>query len=216
MARRPGSVVAPGVGGTPVTERGYLHPAQSHERFLSPRSQMSGVSRTGVRQGDAMRTYRCPDCPPDAGEYTAGIRGPLPQYCPAHRRARERLRHRRRRSGRDHGPDDGPTSSASPPEPSREPDTSPSEPALVAIVRADLDAMVSTHPARDSLVALAQQLALAASSPVTMIDARALATVARELRATIRDLVDCGESDDDDLFGDDSDLPTAGIRPTGV
>jgi hypothetical protein len=26
----------PRVGGTPVTERGYLHPAQSHERFLSP------------------------------------------------------------------------------------------------------------------------------------------------------------------------------------
>jgi hypothetical protein len=75
--------------------------------------------------------------------------------------------------------------------------------------------MVSTYPARDSLVALAQELARAASSP--MIDARALAAVARELRATIRDLVDHEEACDDDLFGgDDSDLPTAGIRPTGV
>jgi hypothetical protein len=163
-----------------------------------------------------MRTYRCRDCPPDAPDYPAGPRGPLPNRCPIHRAAQKRRRDRRRRSGPPLVPDDGPTSSASPPEPSREPDTSPSEPALAAIVRADLDAMVSTHPARDSLVALAQQLALAASSPVTMIDARALATVARELRATIRDLVDCGESDDDDLFGDDSDLPTAGIRPTGV
>jgi hypothetical protein len=161
-----------------------------------------------------MRTYRCRDCPPDAPEYPAGPRGPLPDRCPMHRAVWKQRRDRRRRSCLTLVPDDVPTPSTPSPEPSREPDISSSEPALVDIVRADLDALLSTHPARDSLVALAHQLALAASSPITMIDSRALATVARELRATIRDLVDHEEAGSDDLFGDDSDLPTAMVNPS--
>lgn len=80
---------------------------------------------------------------------------------------------------------------------------------LAATVRADLEAILSTHPARDTLVALAGRLAEATDLTATLVDPRALAVLARELRATVRDLVDHEEAQDDDLFGDDADLPTA-------
>lgn len=157
-----------------------------------------------------MRTYRCGDCPPGAPEHPAGPRGPLPERCPPHRAERERRRGRRRRSGLAVVPDDAP-----PPGPpaAAEPDIRPVPAALAEIVRADLDALLSKHPARDTLVALAERLAVAADSPVVMLDPRTLATLARELRATVRDLVDHEETGDDDLFGDDADLPTAMVDP---
>jgi len=80
-------------------------------------------------------------------------------------------------------------------------------------VRADLDAILTKHPARDTLVALAERLAAAADSPVVQLDPRTLATLARELRATVRDLVEHEEAEDDDLFGDEADVPTAMVDP---
>ena len=149
-----------------------------------------------------MRSYRCQDCPPGAGEHPAGPRGPLPVRCPTHRAERERRRGRRRRSGLTVVPDGATT-------PPPVPDITPAPPGLADIVQADLDALLSTHPARDSLVALAGRLALAVDSPLTLLDPRALPALVRELRATVRDLVDHEEAEDDDLFGDDGDVPTA-------
>jgi hypothetical protein len=152
-----------------------------------------------------MRTYRCQDCPPGTPDHPAGPRGPLPDRCPTHRADRERRRGRRRRSGLSVVPDDAP---ATPAAAAPEPDIAPPPPSLADVVRADLDALLTKHPARDTLVALAERLALAADSPLTQLDPRALPPLVRELRATVRDLVDHEEAGDDDLFGDD-DLPTA-------
>ena len=160
-----------------------------------------------------MRTYRCQDCPPGAPEHAAGPRGPLPERCPTHRAERERRRGRRRRSGLTVVPDDARVTT---PPAAREPDITPRPPSLADTVRADLDALLSTHPARDTLVALAERLALVADSPVTLLDPRALPALVRELRATVRDLVDHEEAEDDDLFGDDADLPTAVVNPAAT
>ena len=72
------------------------------------------------------------------------------------------------------------------------------------------------HAMLGTLVALAERLALVADSPVTLLDPRALPALVRELRATVRDLVDHEEAEDDDLFGDDADLPTAVVDPTAT
>ncbi len=159
-----------------------------------------------------MRHYRCVDCPADADEYEAGDKGRLPVRCPGHRRARATRLERRRRSGLTVVPDDAPVAV---PDPQAREDAAvlglPAAPALLAdIVRADLDALVSKHPARDTLVALAIRLAEAADSPAVLVaDPRALPPLVRELRATVRDLLEREEADDGDLFGDDTDLPTA-------
>lgn len=153
-----------------------------------------------------MRIYRCTDCPPGSPEHTAGDRGPLPERCPLHRLERERRRGRRRRSGLtlvpEEVPPEDPSAKASPPPAA----------GLVELVRGDLDGLLTKHPARDTLVALAVRLAEAADSPALLLDPRALPPLVREIRATVRDLVDHQEADDDDLFGDD-DVPTAMVDP---
>jgi hypothetical protein len=156
-----------------------------------------------------VRSYLCRDCPPGSHEHQTGPRGPLPERCPPHRAERERKRGRRRRSGLSVVPE-GERVEAPAPEP---PSSIERPPALADIVRADLDAILTKHPARDTLVALAERLAAAADSPAVLLDPRTLATLARELRATVRDLVEHEEAEDDDLFGDEADLPTAMVDP---
>lgn len=153
-----------------------------------------------------MRTFACVDCPPGV-EHTAGDDGPLPLRCPPHRSERERSRGRRRRSPltvvreqqaapTDAGPDPEATRPGRLPVP------------LAAIVAADLDGLLSTHPARDTLTALAGRLAEAAE---VERDSRALPALVRELRAVLSDLLDHEEAEDDDIFGED-DLPTAVVE----
>ena len=155
-----------------------------------------------------MRTYRCSDCPPGAGEHEAGGRGPLPDCCPTHKAERARRRMRLRRSGLTVVPVEALAEVlvAVAPAPPAELEVPP--PSMGDVVRAELEGLMTTHPARDALTAMAVHLAGLASHPLAVTDLRALVALHREIRETIRDLVKHEEAADDDLFGDD-DLPTA-------
>lgn len=62
-------------------------------------------------------------------------------------------------------------------------------------VRADVDALVSSHPMGEALAELAFTLARTLDQGAGM----AVAAVGRELRATLAELAGMGVSDDDDL-----------------
>lgn len=156
-----------------------------------------------------MRTYTCKDC---HQEHAAGPSGPLPTRCPACRR-RHRAGLERRRLSRSRLSVVPPIAEP-PPAPADVPPGTEDDAAvpaavvalpsgLASVVRANLDELLTTHPARETLVALAERLAEAADQPGVLVDARALAAVTRELRAVVGDLVGHERNDeDDDLFGD--------------
>jgi hypothetical protein len=79
---------------------------------------------------------------------------------------------------------------------------------LAAVVRGELEALVTKHPARETLIALAVRLAETADSPSVDADPRLLPPLSRELRATLGDLLEREEAEEDDLLGPD-DVPTA-------
>jgi hypothetical protein len=138
-----------------------------------------------------MRTYRCPDCPPDAGEHIAGTRGPLPQYCPVHRRAREL-----RRDRRGHSP-----SRTVPPQSEPEQDV-PARGSIRQALADDLAAITSSHPAAATLGRIAEALAWVLDNPAVLVaDPRIGPTLSRELRSIITELVTATDAEDDDLFG---------------
>lgn len=170
----------------------------------------SGVSTRGAV---TVRIYHCPDCPPGAREHTAGARGPLPLYCPEHRRARDLRRKRRRRS---------PLRAVRPgeiPPPVTEPDLPPpaaghdgadhdgagqGRPAgsIQEALHADLAAVFSKHPAAATLERIADVLALVLDSPVALVaDPRIVPPLSRELRSVIDELVKATAAEQDDLFG---------------
>jgi hypothetical protein len=72
---------------------------------------------------------------------------------------------------------------------------------LATVVRADLDALFSGHPAARSLAALAVSYAELFDHPLTRADPRAAAALGREIRETLRALVDHEEAEDDDDLG---------------
>lgn len=135
----------------------------------------------------ADRTYTCPDCGP-AIEHTARSRGPIPTRCRKHLIAAKNRRARRDRRGFrvvDQEPaleiplvDD--TAAAVPAAAEPEP--------ISVIVRRELDGAFLTHPAAESLTATALILARQLEHPMTLVDGRITATVARELRATLETL----------------------------
>jgi hypothetical protein len=67
----------------------------------------------------------------------------------------------------------------------------------------------SSHPAAASLTALASLLVDVLDHPLTRLDPRATASVSKELRATIGDLVQHEEAEDEDDLGG---MPT----PVGI
>lgn len=64
-------------------------------------------------------------------------------------------------------------------------------------VKADLEAMICTHPARDALTATALHIARQLDSGEA--DARGVAALAKELRGHLDDLAGRAAGDDDDL-----------------
>ena len=145
-----------------------------------------------------MRTFRCVDCPADAGEYSCGARGPLPVRCPAHKARRAAQQERRRRSSlRVVAPGEAPPLVVEP-EPTRRRPT-PIQDAL----REDLDDAASSHPMAETLGAIAAVLAKAMDDPLTgVLEPRDLAALGRELRATLHDFASHEEEARDDLFGE--------------
>jgi hypothetical protein len=99
---------------------------------------------------------------------------------------------------------------ADPPAPAAAPSLAGLQPGgLAAAIRRDLENLFSSHPAADSLTALAVAYAQIFDHPLTQVDPRAAASVGHEIRATIGDLVKHEEAaEDDDLGG----MPT----PVGV
>lgn len=69
---------------------------------------------------------------------------------------------------------------------------------VVAAVRADLDALLTPHPMAEGLRALALELA----GRVDVCEEKSLATLARELRATLDSLASYRAGGDDDADGD--------------
>ncbi|HWU22847.1 MAG TPA: hypothetical protein VN088_15030, partial [Nocardioides sp.] len=78
-------------------------------------------------------------------------------------------------------------------------------------VRAELEALMSAHPVADTLTELAVLLAETLDHPATRADPRAVATVVKELRATLADLVDAEANDDPLDLGDG--VPTPVVVP---
>jgi hypothetical protein len=155
-----------------------------------------------------VRIYRCPDCPPDACEHIAGTRGPLPRYCPTHRRARELRRQRRGRSPlRIVQPDEvvPPSVEADPRPPQPDPEPEQDVPARGSIRQAlhdDLAEVFSRHPAAATLERIADVLALVLDSPAALVvDPRIVPPLSRELRSIITELVTATDAEEDDLFG---------------
>lgn len=154
------------------------------------------------------RTYRCQDCPPEAGEHPAGARGPLPERCPAHRARREAQQTRRRRrrlhvvdEDTPQTPDPGLVGQGSSPAPGQAP---PPEAATVAEqLEQDLAELATDHPAARSLMAAARRIAALIDDPYTLAQdgPRVIPSLTRELRSIIEALIEHQEAEDDDLFG---------------
>lgn len=76
------------------------------------------------------------------------------------------------------------------------PDETPEYGPVEAATRADIDALMTAHPMGESLSELAYSLAHTIDQGP---DDRALAGIAKELRATLNDLARLGDNGDDDL-----------------
>ena len=164
----------------------------------------------------ADRSFVCPDCGPDV-VHTAGARGPLPIKCKKHLTAAKNRRARRERRGfRVVDPDAVPEQLEEPaagpltldlpdlPDAAAVASDAPGRPPKIsAIVAHELDKAFSTHPAAESLTAAALVLARQLENPLTLTDGRIVATVVRELRATLETLTAKQQegADVDDPFG---------------
>ena len=155
------------------------------------------------------RSFVCPDCP-EGVTHTAGARGPVPTRCRKHLTAAKNRRARRERRGfhvvdtQAAVPAEAPTPPPPDPAGSLLEDDAPAVPARMSdIVRRELDALFSTHPASASLTEAALVLARQLENPLTIADGRIAATVVRELRATLEALTAKREeaADGADLFG---------------
>lgn len=146
----------------------------------------------------AVRRFRCVDCPPNAPEWEARPSGPLPQRCPPHRARREALgRARAHSSLRVVAKDEA---APAPPDPLV-------GSAMADAVRADLEGMVSSHPAASTLRAMAVMVAEAIDRAAVVLDPREVTALGRELRAIMSDLAPSssgggGGGDVDDIFTD--------------
>jgi hypothetical protein len=160
-----------------------------------------------------LATSRCVDCGGRLPSPRPGAPGRPPKRCPDCRRIR---RHRaatpappadleRRRQLRAVAP----PSRAGTPEPPTPP--APAPLSVAAAVAGSLEDELSLHPHDEALSAVAQLLALTLDHPVVRADGRVLASVSKELRATLAELAgpagkggdpDDGDDADDTGFGD--------------
>lgn len=151
-----------------------------------------------------MRTYRCQDCPPSADMHQAGLHGPLPARCPAHRAAHKARQLRRKRSPLHVVQPDDVAPALEPPRPA-EPDAAGDEPPIGFIqeaLREDLAKVFSKHPAAQTLERIADVLAQVLDSPAALVvDPRIVPPLSRELRSIVHELVTHQEAEEDDLFG---------------
>lgn len=143
----------------------------------------------------------CPDCGFGV-VHTAGARGPIPTRCKKHLTAAKNRRARRERRGfRVVDPDAVPAQVEEPaagpltldlpdlPDAAAAAVDAPGRPPRIsAIVARELADAFSTHPAAESLTAAALVLARQLENPLTLVDGRIVATVVRELRATLETL----------------------------
>jgi hypothetical protein len=146
------------------------------------------------------RSFVCQHCG-QPGE--AGATGPIPTYHASCRRLVKRSRRAERAAGPRLSLVPEPLDSPAVPEvvPAA-PEVSEQAESLADVVRRELAGVFSAHPAADTLTAAIALLAEVADSPaVRVADPKALPPIVREIRETVRALVEFEAADDDDLFG---------------